>query len=94
MSQTHARSAGENTCREVKVRSQGCSNVRYSKVVDSDVHVEAIKKEGVYKTSVYQISLIRFVGTIGLQTPVLNIQDLETLLLVIQLFRMVAALST
>lgn len=34
MSQIHARSAGENTCREVKVRNQVYSNVRYSEVVD------------------------------------------------------------
>ncbi len=41
MSQTHARSAGKNTCREVKVRHRVYSYVRYSKVLDSDVHVEA-----------------------------------------------------
>ncbi len=53
MSQTHARSAGKNTRREVKVRHRVYSYVRYSKVLDSDVHVEADKKESVYKTRNY-----------------------------------------
>ena len=65
ISQTHARSAGKNTCREVKVRHRVYCYVRYSKVLDSDVHVAANKKEGVYKTSNYQIPLIRMVGTPG-----------------------------
>jgi hypothetical protein len=63
MSQTRTRSAGKNICREVKVRHRVNSYVRYSKVVYSDVHVEANKKEGVYKTRNYQIPLIRIVGT-------------------------------
>ena len=65
MSQTHARSAGKNTCREVKFRHRVYSYVRYSKVLDSDMHVEANKKEGVYKTRNYQIPLNRIVGTPG-----------------------------
>ena len=40
-------------------------SVRYLKVLDSDVHVEANKKEGVYKTRNYQIPLNRIVGTPG-----------------------------
>ena len=65
MSRTHAKSAGKSTSREVKVRHQVYSYVRYSKVLDPDVHVEANKKEGVYKMSNYQLPLIRIVGTPG-----------------------------
>ena len=67
MSQTHASSPGKNTCREVKVWHRVYSYVRYSKVLDSDVQVEANKDEGAYKMGNYQIPLIRIVGTPGLK---------------------------
>lgn len=42
MLQTHTRSAGKNTCREVKFRHQVYSYVRYSNVLDSDVNVDEL----------------------------------------------------